>query len=236
MNKARPPYDEYDDDYQDGPRPKKKSGVGKVFLILAIVFAVILGICCLSGVIFYYQGKDAMADAVSENISMEIDRSQLPPEQKTKIKVQVTRVQEGFKSGEISLGQVSEIFKGLAEGPMFPLAVIWEAFQKHIPSSHLDLSDSTRIYQRFARGAVEKSIPMLKVREVVKLVTNEQKNSGNRRNNNQQVIKKKMSEAEIDLFIETMTKAVEDADVPDEDYEVDIAKELKETVDKALKK
>ncbi|MDF1665730.1 MAG: hypothetical protein P1V97_28480, partial [Planctomycetota bacterium] len=69
----------------------------------------------------------------------------------------------------------------------------------------------------------------------VRLVTNEKNNSGNRRNK-QQTVKQKMTEAEIDLFIEKMTKAVDDANVPDEEYEVDWAKELKTTVDEALKK
>ncbi|MDF1665729.1 MAG: hypothetical protein P1V97_28475, partial [Planctomycetota bacterium] len=164
MNKARPPYDEYNDDYQDGPqKKKKKSGVGKVFLILAIVFGVIGGICCLSGMLFYSQFKAGMADSISQGINAEIDRSQLPAEQKTKVKAQVTRIQVGFKSGDISLGQVTKIFTDLAEGPMFPIIVVGQAFEKHVPNSHLsgsEIEDAALIYQRFARGAVEKSIPM----------------------------------------------------------------------------
>lgn len=238
MNKARPPYDP-DNDAMADKRPRKKSGAGKVLLILALVFGGIGLMCCLSTVLFYGQMKDGMADGISEAISLEVDRSKLSSDQKTKIKAQITRVQEGFKAGDISFGQVTEIFKGLGEGPMFPLALIWEAFQKHVPNSHLsavEQQDATLSYQRFARGAIEKSIPMTKVREVVQLVTNKQDNSSSRRKKNQPVVKQKMSAEEIDAFVEAMTKAADDANISEEAYEVDIAAELKKTVDEALKK
>ena len=235
MKSPRPPYDQ-DDQY---PPPKKKSSLGKVLLILAAVFFGCGLLVCIIGAIIWGQIKSGMADGFAQTVTAEIDRSKLPAEQKTKIKAQITRVQTGYKNGDISTPQVMEIFQGLAEGPMFPLALIWEAFQKHLPDSHLtdsEVADATLSYQRFARGAVEKSIAMNKVQKVAQMVTNkQQKNSRNRRKQ-QKVIKEKMTEAEIDLFIETMTKDADDADIPYDDYEVDIAKELKETVDKALKK
>ena len=71
-----------------------------------------------------------MADFGSQAVNQGIDASDLPPQEKSEVKVQVERVAKAFRDGHISSEQAGTIMQKLFQSPLMPSLLV-AAVDKH---------------------------------------------------------------------------------------------------------
>lgn len=94
-------------------------------------------------------------------INQVIDSSDLPPQEKVEVKVQVERVAKAFGEGQISNEQASAIFQKLMKSPLMPMIVVMtveRTYFDHSKLSDAEKAEGRKSLQRFARGAVDEKI------------------------------------------------------------------------------
>lgn len=193
---------------------------------LAIVLVVLI-----AGGVYVYLNWRGWAAAGVQSISAEVVKeSGLPQDQKDRLLVEVTRVTDDFKAGKISLAQVKRMGEEIVESPLLPLAGVEAARQNYLEPSDMTADEKAaadRSLQRFARGVYEKKIPKDAIKDAAKPVI-ELKDNGHWE------LKDKPTRMELDQFIANVKARADEAGVPDEPFDLNIAEELKKAIDKAL--
>jgi hypothetical protein len=158
----------------------------------------------------------------------------LPQAQKDQVLADVRKVGDDFKSGKITVEQMGHIFEEVAESPLLPVGAVLVARQKYIDPSSMtpeEKAAATRSLQRFARGVYEKKITPAEeqINDVVKPIATLKPNG-------RWEFKDKPTREEVDQFVAAAKKKADDAGVPDEAYDLNIAEELHKAIDRALGK
>ena len=199
----------------------KIAGIGcLVVFILAVV----------GGVIVVMNFKSIASSAVSAAVKAGINESELPAEQKQRVIKQVDRLTTAYKAGEISEEQLGSLMEKLAEGPLFPLGMVYAFESEHITPSDMTEAEkqaAKRSLQRVARGIYEESIDRDELEELLGLITTAD-GQGDRQ------MKEQLTRQELDAFLAAAKDKADEAQVPDEPFEVDVATEIEQAVDQAL--
>jgi hypothetical protein len=90
-----------------------------------------------------------------------------------------------------------------------------------------DKADARLTLQRLARGAFEKKIAEADLQEVMQLLMQRQPDGHDQ-------LKQALTDAELTAFLEKAEQKADDAGVPDEPFDVNIADELEQAIDRAL--
>jgi hypothetical protein len=167
--------------------------------------------------------KQAAADAVA--------KSSLAPADKERVLKRINQLADDFESGKVSVEQIGRVMEQVARSPLLPLGLVMAADEKYVKPSGLtddEQQAARRTLQRFARGAFEKTIAERDVEEVLNLVMEPQADGGKR-------IKERLTDAELKAFLDKAKQKADAANVPDEHFNVNIADEIENAIDKALK-
>ncbi len=210
-------------------RRAARGGIPKGCLIaLAVFLLLVVGVVIFVAV--SWKGWAAsMATAVTEQV---VKESGLPQDQKDQILADVKKLGDDFKAGRISTEDLGRVMKTIAESPLLPLAGVQAARQKYIEPSDMkpeEKAAAIRSLQRFARGVYEKKIPHEDIDDVVKPISTLKPDG-------RWELKDKPTRQELDQFVANAKKRADDAKVPDEEFDLNIAKELKKAIDQALAK
>jgi hypothetical protein len=193
--------------------------------------SLVLLIACGVGGWFVYQNTGKwVADATRAVVVQMVNDSDLPEEEKAEIKVQLDRVVEKYKSGEITLEQVGKVMEKLVESPVFATLIVKAAEAKYIDPSGLDDEEKAQarlVLQRIARGTVEKKIDPKTLEPALDHISHTDP-QGNRQ------LKEHVSDAELRDFIAELKRVADAAQIPDEPYEVNFGAEIRRAVDEAL--
>src|SRR6187200_399241 len=116
--------------------PRRKRSFWQTCLIGCLgVFAVMLVLAVVGGIWINRHWRGWFADFGSRAINQGIDSSDMPPQEKVEIKVQVERVAKAFREGEISNEQASAIFEKLVKSPLMPSFVVMAVERKYFDRS-----------------------------------------------------------------------------------------------------
>lgn len=207
----------------------RRGGVLGGCLAVLAVFLIIL----IAGGVYVYQNWRGWTASAMQQVSLGIvNESGLPQDQKDLIVAEVTKVGEDFKAGKISVRDLKRVGEELVESPLIPLAGVQAARQKYIEPSDMtpeEKAAAERSLQRFARGVYEKKIPQEAMDDVVKPITTLKADG-------RWELKDKPTRLELDQFIANAKARADDAEIPDEPFDLNIAAELKKAIDKALNK
>ena len=211
--------------------PPRQSGclwiaVGCGVLSVALLVALILG-----GYYFAHQGKQVVADAVVKVAINALRQSELPEVQQARLVSQIDNLVQGFKAGEITLEQLGEIVERLVDNNTIVAAGLLYVVEHHV-LDEVELSpdvrqDAHRAVQRLARGVVEEKIEM-KALETAAEPLLEIGPDGRKE------LKSDLSGDEIQQLIDTSTQLADQAEIPDEPFEIDIAAEFDSLVKDVL--
>src|SRR6476469_10065818 len=84
------------------------------------VLAVMVVLAVVVGFWISRNWRGWIADFGGQAINQGIDSSDLPPQEKVEVKIQVDRVAKAFRDGQISNEQASAIVKKLIDSPLMP--------------------------------------------------------------------------------------------------------------------
>jgi len=195
---------------------------GGILKVLLIIFGVLFLCVVLGAVYVAMHWKQWTADFANVAAQELIRDSGLPDDQREKILADIRQLGDDFKTGKISTEELSRVVKTVSESPLVPLAGVQVARHQYIePSDMTEAEKSSAILsvQRFARGVYERKIPKNAVDDVVKPIADLRQNGRWR-------LKEHPTRMELDQFIQNCKARADEAMVPNEAFDVNIAEEL----------
>jgi hypothetical protein len=192
---------------------------------------VVTALVCVLGVWWVASNaKRIAADAVRDALVQTVQDSEMSDEDKTEVIAQIDRVNDAYKEGRIDLEKVAQVMQNLGESPLFALAMVYGAEKQYVEPSGLtdqEKTDARRTLQRAARGVFEKKISQFEIDKAIDRISTPGPNG-------QKQLKERLTDDELKAFLKDLKTLADDANVPDEPFEVDIGEEFKKAVDKAL--
>jgi hypothetical protein len=196
-------------------------------LIVAVIFVVLAGIAA------YWVAQNWRgwtAHLLSEGINQSIDQSDLPPQEKDEIKVQVRRVADAFRNKQISNEQMGQLLQELMESPILAIFIVQAAEAKYLDPSGLneeEKADARITIQRFTRGAIERKIEQASVDAALDHIADPQENGGWQ-------LRDQVTDAELRAFLAVAKAEADKANIPEEPVDFDPSEEIKRIIDKAM--
>jgi hypothetical protein len=212
--------------YPEQPRPHRIP----VLKIIGTILLVLILIC--GGLVTYvaYNFRIWAASFARGPLVTMVDQAGLPDDQTASIKRNLSRVADEFQAKRISYTEFTTIMQKLGEGPFFNLISV-EAMKHQYglahPQTDAERAETMLMFDRFARGVVDSSIPQAKVQEVLALAHDPDESHPGGQSN-------RVTEAELKPFIDAMIKAVEAAGISAEPFEPDFAGEIDKAVTAVL--
>lgn len=214
--------------HQPAPRPRTGGALVGCLVALAILLIIIV----IGAVYVGLHWKGWTAAAMQQVSTKLVQDSGLPQDQRDQIIAEVQKLTDGFQAGTVSLQQMKNVGDEIAQSPLLHLGALQLAKQKYIEPSTMtpdEKAAATRSLQRFARGVYERKIPKEAIDDVIKPVTTLKPDG-------RWELNAKPTRTELDQFVSNAKQRADDAKIPDEPFDLNIADELKKAIEKALNK
>jgi len=217
-----------------GQEPVEKTEGTNVWKVLGIgcgAGCLVIVIIAVIAVVVFIRNLGKMAAFFVENTALPaVKQSNLPEDQKASITRDLERLATALRQNQVTLEQAKIVAKRLEQGPLMPYVFLRAIQVQHIANSNLSADEKQNAslqIQRFMRGVVEGKIPNQAAYTVMDPVTD--RGSGQRPQ-----IKQKVTEEEVRAFIKGLKQKADEAQVPNEPYEIDVAEEIHKIVVDAL--
>ena len=211
--------------------PERKRSWWQTCLIGCLgVLAVMLVVAVVVGIWVSRNWRGWAAEFGSQAINQGIDSSDLPPQEKVEVKVQVERVAKAFRDGQISNEQASAIIKKLIESPLMPSFVVMAVERNYFDHSKLsddEKAEGRKSLKRFARGIFDDKIKEKGIDAVMAHVA-ERKGDGQWR------LRTTVSDDELRAALSEAKAQADAANIPAEPENIDPSDEVKRIIDESL--
>lgn len=218
-------------------RYESRRGSFKTGCLIAV--GIVLVLLVGGGIFAAMQWKNWAAMGIKAGTEATVNESDLPAEQKQRIIASINKVADDFKSGAVTTDQMGKIMEEIAKGPLLPVGVVFAAEEKYLKPSGLTQEEKDagkRTTQRFARAIFERKFSDEEVHKILEPVSQGNltiSNSGKPIDANRNFqLKDKVNDAELRDFLARAKAKADEKQIPDEEFQVNIADEL----DKAIKK
>lgn len=196
-----------------------------------VVMLVLSAVACGLGYYAYVNFGVLVANLAESQANTFIDSWDLPEQQKTGMKEQISRVAESYREGEISAEQVQQVMEKLTDSPAMSVLPVEMARSQYIAPSGLtdaEKADAQRQLRRVAHGVFEKIISQEELDNLLEGHISETKSDGTTE------VRPRLTDEELKAFIAASRELADSRQIPDEDFQVDLAAELKKAVDEVL--
>jgi len=215
-----------DDPPSDTPRRRRGCGCGSCLLAMFLLGLSSIAICGVGG----YLGFKSLPSWTHGAIVAAVNDSDLDQESKRSITADMDRLLKEYNAGKVSSEQLGQALDELGESPVLVLVMVYATMKSYVEPSGLsdeEKSDAKLAFQRVARGTFEKSIDPDDLEEAFNFISKKDFN-GNRQ------IKSRVTDEELRSLVKECRRVADEAEVPDEPYQVDVAGEVKRIVDRAV--
>jgi hypothetical protein len=218
------------DPYGDDAAPRRRSWLSTCLFGCLIMAGIGVVLTAIAAYWIAQNWRNWTARVLSDGINQSIDQSDLPPQEKQEIKVQVNRVADAFRNKKISNDQIKVLFQELVESPILAAFIVQAAEEKYLNPSGLsdDEKAEARItIQRFTRGAVEGKIDQASADAAIENIADPQENGGWK-------LRERVTDAELRAFLAAAKAEADKANIPEEPVEFDPSDEIKRIIDTAM--
>ncbi len=209
--------------------PNRRGSVLKGCLIaVAVILVLVIGL----GIFVAMTWRGFVAGTIKTASVQAISESSLPQDQKDRLTTRMTGLADDFKNGTLTFPQIVQIMQSIEQSPLIPLATVYAASSKLVEPSDLTTEEKAaaqRSIGRFARGVVEEKISSTAMDDVLASVAT-------RGQNGQFELKQSATIEEVRTFIAAAKAKADDASIPDEDFQFDVATEVDKVIDRGLQK
>ena len=205
---------------------RNRGNRGGALKVILIILGVIFVCLVIAGIYVGTHWKGWVANAANAATQQIVNDSGLPQDQRNAIVAEIKQLGDDFQSGRITTEELARITRAVAEGPLLPLAGVQAARQKYVEPSDMTPKEKDAAIltlQRFARGVHEKKIPKEAIDDVVKPVAELMPNG-------RWKLKEMPTRMELDQFLENAKARADDAMIPNEPFDLNIADELKKAI------
>jgi len=226
---ASPAPESVADENADGAdRKRRRSGCGcRSCLLGCFTICVIFVVFC--GVSAYLVVKRA-PDWAHDAIIAAVNDSDLDAKAKAEVTAQMDRLLREYKAGKVENEQLLRALEELGQSPVLVLVIAYTAMEFYIEPSGLsedEKADAKIAFQRVVRGVFDDMIDPDELEEAFDYISRKDFN-GNRQPKN------KVSDEDLRALVKECHRVANEADVPNEVYQVDVVAEVKRIVDRAL--
>lgn len=196
-----------------------------ITLLLCLIFGIVMA------VLVYRFGKQFATDIAVTALNAVVEDSELPGAEKQEIKTEVQKVASDFKEGKLSTQQVMEIFRGVMQGSIGPYIMCRSLEAAYLDKSGLSADEKTvakRTLNRMMRGVAEHKISAEQLQTLSGDITVEGP-EGSRK------LKQSLTDDELRTFLEKCKKLADEKQIPDDEFKVEIAKELRRVIEAVRK-
>ena len=206
--------------------PRSHGNRGGILRVLLIIFGVLFLCLMIVAVYVGMHWKEWTANVANVATEEIVKESGLPDDQREAILTEIRNLGDDFKSGRISTEELARVAKSIADGPLIPLAGVQAARHKYIEPSDMtdtEKADAVLSLQRLARGVYEKKISRATLDDVITPIADMQSNGRWR-------LKEHPTRMEIDQFVANAKARADEAMIPDEPFDLNIADELRKAI------
>jgi len=232
----------------DQQQPRRSSGMSWLFSLVLILFGFLTlgGVVCVAGV--WYVASNVEGWLVSlgrEAIVAVVNESELPAEEKQEVIAQVDRVAAAYKEKKINQQDLERFMTDLQEAPAMQALALYGIDEVYLSEANLpeaELAAARRTFQRAIRGVLEGKISedalMAALPDEAPQMNFGAAGNGKLKPEDINLVGNTPSDEVIDDNLREMLAklkvTVDNAQIPDEDYQPDIGDEVKKLVDKLL--
>lgn len=209
------------------------SGCTTIVIGCLVVCLILAGIACGVGYYFYAttNWNALVANVVEPEIKRIINDTDLPEDQKEGMNEQVTRLADGYRDGKITFVQLKQVGDRILKSPIITAIPVEVARVSYIEPSGLsdeEKANATKQLERVAHGMFEKKIDDKELDALVEGRIADKNKEGKLE------FRKKVTDEQLREFVTACQELADSKEIPDQNYQIDFAKELKEAVDSAL--
>jgi hypothetical protein len=172
-------------------------------------------------------------DATRQGVVAALEHSGLTDEQRSAILAEVDALGDRFKSGDIPVRSMMDVMERVAQSPILPVAAVIAAQRRYIEPSTLapeEKAQAELALQRLARGYHERKISLEALEDALdEIVVRTGEHNWHMREPSS------VSDKDLRQLIEEAAAAADEAGIPVEPFTIDIAAELRQAIDRALK-
>jgi hypothetical protein len=215
---------------QSYEKPPTEQGNWLFYCLGGCLVMLVLGVIA-AGVIAYLVYTNAKSIGVNfarQNMVQAVESSDLSEADKREVVAQIDRVAEDYKAGKITTEQLGEIATELMNSPLLIVGMVYVIDQKYVISSGLSDDEKTEArltLQRAARGLHEKKLSQEEVQQAAAPLM-EAGPDGKKQ------LKETVTDEELREFLTDLKQLVDEAEIPEEEYKVEIGAEFRKAVDR----
>ncbi len=215
---------------------------GKV-LIGCLVALVLVVLLIVGGGVYVAMSWRGWTASFAEKIATEaIQSSDLPEGEKGEVLVEIKRLTDGFRSGDVTFAQLEQIGKDIAEGPLIPAAIVGGFEAMYLAPSGLSDEEKqagglalSRVAQAVSADKIEAD-PLANIFDPIQTVSST--GSGVHINHPEFNLHLKdpddCTDDELREVIANAQAAADEAGMPNERLEIDASEELRAVIDRVL--
>jgi hypothetical protein len=216
-------------EYTDSQR--RRSKWASCFIGCLIVFGVVVVLLIVLGFWIARNWRGWFAEFGTQAVNVQIDASDLPPQEKIEIKEQVERVGSEFKAGRISMEQAVKIGENLVKSPLMPMMTVATIDAIYLDKSGLsdeEKADGRITLQRYVQGTIEGKISEQDIDSVMSHIAD-------RKGNDRWELRQNVSDADLRAALAKAKSQADAAGLPAEvEITIDPSDEFKKVIDEAL--
>ncbi|QDU26415.1 hypothetical protein ETAA8_14930 [Anatilimnocola aggregata] len=217
----------------DPPQPASQSGCLWGCVIGGAIGFLVVILVCAGAAYYVVANAKSLAVGVARNFAVQmVEASELPADDKQQVVTQIDRVVDEYKKGKINEKDLENIFAEIQNSPLLAVTVVYFIEKQYLDRSGLTAEEKENAklqLQRVIRGRLEKKIEQSDIDALLAPLMQMQPDGT-------QKVKEQLTDDEIKKLIADSQKLADDAQVPNEKFEVDIGDEVKRIVDQGLSK
>ncbi len=202
-------------------------GCGIAFVVIMIVVAIGAYYITTRGHLIAAEiARTAMTKTIAE-----ID--QIPDEEKEAINIQIDRVIDAYKRGEITIEEIGEAAEKIGRSPVIGIVMLLAIKAQYLDRSGLDVEEKLqagRTIQRAWQAVVEEKISPKDLEPPFEMIADQKNEDGE----NEWVFKEEVSDDELREFFAELKRLPDNAGIPDQNYDASLGEEIKRIVDELL--
>jgi hypothetical protein len=208
---------------------KNHSGIANALLITIIAILVIF---VAAGVYAVKNRQIWIAHGITAAMNAIINKSGLPPQEKSQVTEIIYQINQDYLSGEISAAELGLIFKGMAECPALTIGLVTQFEHSYVLPSGLNKVEkltADKDLNRLAMGLSNGQISW-QISETILAEISDLGEDGNHHLRGPGEV----SDEDIRAVLVAVKNAADEAGIPEIEAQVDISDEFKKSVEKAL--
>jgi hypothetical protein len=218
-------------------RSLRRSGArrGSFLTGCLIVLAVLIIIAVIAGLWIRANYRGVLANVTIRTVEAALDESELDDQQRAAILAEVELLATDYKEKRITNEQMLEVMQEISESPLIPLGAVYAVDKGYVQPSAMpeeEKADARLQLQRVARGFYEKSISQEQLEDILEPISKRRTEADPDDFDLQEP--EDVSIEELRQFVERARTAADEAGIPSEPFQIDIAAELRKAIDRAL--